>query len=176
MSRVDEDRQKEAERGRRIPRAFRYPTVPSDDRDRACLVRELVVCGKRSCRCARGLKHGPYWYLRYEEYDRLADTIRYRREYVPRGEVRRVRRWIRREQTNHLNYRAALSLLRRAASQQAARDRVLGRRRVVFCRFLSKPPHVLAGRRPPSPRRRRVDHPEYLTPPRSFDGHSRRSA
>ena len=39
----------------RRPRAFRYPSVPSDDRDRACLVRELVVCGKRSCRCARGL-------------------------------------------------------------------------------------------------------------------------
>ena len=136
MSRVDErGHSKEAERGRRIPRAFRYPTVPSDDRDRACLVRELVVCGKRSCRCARGLKHGPYWYLRYEEYDRLADTIRYRREYVPRGEVRRVRRWIRREQTNHLNYRAALSLLRRAASQQAARDRFRARHGKVQLRW-----------------------------------------
>jgi hypothetical protein len=79
--------------------AFRYPSIPSENRDRACIVRERVLCGKPSCRCARGLKHGPYWYLRYEEYDPVTKAIRYRREYVPRSEVRRVRRWIRREQT-----------------------------------------------------------------------------
>ena len=136
MSRVDEHRHsKEAERGRRIPRAFRYPTVPSQDRDRVHLVRELVVCGKPSCRCARGLRHGPYWYLRYEEYDRAADATRYRREYVPRSEVRRVRRWVRREQLDNLYSRAVLSLLRRATSQQAARDRFRARQGKVQLRW-----------------------------------------
>jgi hypothetical protein len=35
-------------------------------------------CGKHSCRCARGILHGPYWYLRWREHGRQ------RRQYVPR--------------------------------------------------------------------------------------------
>jgi len=30
---------------------------------RASLVRQHLTCGKRNCRCQRGLKHGPFHYL-----------------------------------------------------------------------------------------------------------------
>lgn len=30
---------------------------------RGSVVRRLSVCGKPGCRCARGEKHGPFWYL-----------------------------------------------------------------------------------------------------------------
>ena len=75
---------------------FRYLTVPKDDRERTFLACELVKCGKPRCRCAHGLKHGPYFYLRYQEYDHASGGSHFRREYVPRSEVPRVRRWIRR--------------------------------------------------------------------------------
>lgn len=29
------------------------------------LVQAMSRCGKKECRCARGLLHGPYWYARY---------------------------------------------------------------------------------------------------------------
>ena len=60
--------------------------VPRRDRETPYLVRELVRCGKPNCRCTRGLRHGPYWYLRYEEWDAEAHVDRYRREYVPKRE------------------------------------------------------------------------------------------
>ena len=50
-------------------RPFRYLTIPTDERDRVHVVRETVQCGKPRCRCARGEKHGPYFYLRYEFWD-----------------------------------------------------------------------------------------------------------
>jgi hypothetical protein len=50
----------------------------------------------QSCRCARGLRHGPYTFLRYQYWDGNAGCVRYAREYVPRSELPRVRRWIRR--------------------------------------------------------------------------------
>jgi hypothetical protein len=40
------------------------------------LQREWRRCGKPSCRCARGILHGPYWYLRWREHGRQ------RRRYV----------------------------------------------------------------------------------------------
>ena len=81
----------------RTPRPYRYLTLPQQDRDNPHLVRELVKCGKTSCRCAQDVRrrHGPYVYLRYEEYDRATGEIRYRREYVPARELARVRQWIR---------------------------------------------------------------------------------
>jgi hypothetical protein len=42
------------------------------------LQREWRRCGKQRCRCARGILHGPYWYLRWRERGRQ------RRQYVPR--------------------------------------------------------------------------------------------
>jgi hypothetical protein len=45
------------------------------------LQREWRRCGKPRCRCARGMLHGPYWYLRWREGGRQ------RRRYVPRARV-----------------------------------------------------------------------------------------
>ena len=77
-------------------RPFRYLRIPPQDRERVHLVRERVKCGKPSCHCARGLRHGPYIFLRYEYWDAAAGRDRYAREYVPPSELPRVRRWIRR--------------------------------------------------------------------------------
>jgi hypothetical protein len=81
---------------RRALRPFRYLRILPQDRERVHLVHERVKCGKPSCRCARGLRHGPYTFLRYRYWDRDAGRDRYAREYVPRSELPRVRRWIRR--------------------------------------------------------------------------------
>jgi hypothetical protein len=82
--------------GRRTLRPFRYLGIPPQDRERVHLVRELVKCGKRSCRCSHARRHGPYTFLRYQYWDGDAGRDRYAREYVPRSELPRVRRWIRR--------------------------------------------------------------------------------
>jgi hypothetical protein len=81
---------------RRTLRPFRYLRIPPRDRERVHLVRERVKCGKPACCCARGLRHGPYTFLRYEYWDGNAGRVRYAREYVPRSELPRVRRWVRR--------------------------------------------------------------------------------
>jgi hypothetical protein len=49
------------------------------------LQREWRRCGKRRCRCTRGMPHGPYWYLRWRERGRQ------RRQYVPRERVDAIR-------------------------------------------------------------------------------------
>ena len=84
------------EMGRRALRPFRYLRIPPQDRERVHLVRERVKCGKPSCRCASGLRHGPYVFLRYQYWDGDTGRDRYAREYVPLSELPRVRRWIRR--------------------------------------------------------------------------------
>jgi hypothetical protein len=53
----------------RTLRPFRYLGIPPQDRERVHLVRERVKCGKPSCRCAHGLRHGPYTFLRYRYWD-----------------------------------------------------------------------------------------------------------
>ena len=56
----------------RVLRPYHYLTVAKEDREDPRLVRERVKCGKPSCRCAQDVRHrhGPYIYLRYEEFDR----------------------------------------------------------------------------------------------------------
>jgi hypothetical protein len=100
------------------PREFRYMTVDPRDLERVCLVRERVRCGKPGCRCLNGAKHGPYWYLRYEEWDRTARRDWYRREYVPPTELRRVRRWVRRQQAGAAYSRAVLACMRQLAKRE----------------------------------------------------------
>jgi hypothetical protein len=70
----------------------RWRKASQAERRRVHLVRELVRCGKPSCR-AQGLRHGPYTFLRYQYWDGDAGRGRYAREYV---QLPRVRRWIRR--------------------------------------------------------------------------------
>ena len=77
--------------------------------------------------CTRLEDMDPYWYLRYEEFDRAPGAIRYRHEYVSRSEVRRVRRWIRREQTENAETRGVLTLLREWRTGSAARKRTAGK-------------------------------------------------
>jgi hypothetical protein len=88
------------------------------------VVRERVRCGKPSCRCARGLRHGPYMFLRYQYWDEDAGRDRYAREYVPRSELPRVRRWIRRARAETaLGWGQAGFLRRLMASVSRARAR-----------------------------------------------------
>ena len=116
----------------RTLRPYHHLSVPEQDRENPHLVRELVRCGKPSCPCAKDVRrrHGPYWYLRFEEFDRRTGQTRYRREYVPQGELARVRRWIRRSLAASARVRAVLSLLRRCGTgmEPRARRRSLGTR------------------------------------------------
>ena len=74
-------------------------------------------------------RHGPYWYLRFEECDRRTGQTRYRREYVPQRELARVRRWIRRSRAHSARGRAVLSFLRHYVTGMEARARRRARMR-----------------------------------------------
>ena len=52
------------------------------------LVEQYVTCGKPSCRCARGQKHGPLYYLYWKEQGKSRSL------YVPRARVGELRRQI----------------------------------------------------------------------------------
>ena len=52
------------------------------------LVEQYVSCGKPGCRCARGQKHGPLYYLYWKEQGRSRSL------YVPREKVSELRRQI----------------------------------------------------------------------------------
>ena len=52
---------------------------------RGSLQAEYKACGKPTCRCATGARHGPYWYRRWR------DGGRQRKQYVPAAELARVR-------------------------------------------------------------------------------------
>ena len=51
----------------------------------AAVCAQYVRCGKRSCRCARGLLHGPYFYCFWREGGRL------KKAYVRKADVENVR-------------------------------------------------------------------------------------
>ena len=69
----------------------RYSSILKKYREAPYLVKEFVRGGKPICRCNGGLRHGPYQYIRYQEWDPEAQTERHRREYVPKRELARVR-------------------------------------------------------------------------------------
>ncbi len=52
------------------------------------LVEQYVSCGKSGCRCQRGQKHGPLFYLYWKEQGRSRSL------YVPREKVVEIRRQI----------------------------------------------------------------------------------
>jgi hypothetical protein len=101
-------------------RLFRCPQIARHDLDRLFLAREFVRCGQPRCRCQWDLRHGPYWYLRYDEWDRDARVIRHRRKYVSEGNLRRVRRWLRRYREREGSARAVLRLFKPYVSTQEA--------------------------------------------------------
>jgi hypothetical protein len=108
-----------------VRRPYRYLTVAKEDREAPRLVRERVKCGKPLCRCAQhvGHRHGPYWYLRWEQFDRETGETRYRREYVPAVELARVRQWVSRARTADARGRAILGYLRRSVRGVLYRER-----------------------------------------------------
>ena len=56
---------------------------------RGSLMQRHLTCGKPDCRCARGQRHGPVWYLSVtlDQAHRTGST-------VPSHQVEQVRRWI----------------------------------------------------------------------------------
>lgn len=68
-------------------RPYRYLLIANRDRERVHLVRERVKCDKPSCRCADGLRHGPYTFLRYQYWDAAAKRDRYARSTCPESEL-----------------------------------------------------------------------------------------
>jgi len=68
------------------------------------LVEQYVDCGKPGCRCQRGQKHGPLYYLYWKEQGRSRSL------YVPRARVAEMRRQIQ-------NYRGLRKELARRVRQ-----------------------------------------------------------
>jgi len=56
---------------------------------RGSLMERYLTCGNPACKCARGEKHGPVWYLSVtlDQSHRTGNT-------VPADQVEQVRRWI----------------------------------------------------------------------------------
>ena len=65
---------------------------------RGSLMERYLTCGKPDCRCARGERHGPVWYLSVslDQAHRTGST-------VPPHQVEQVRRWI--ENYHHVKER-----------------------------------------------------------------------
>jgi hypothetical protein len=65
---------------------------------RGSLMERYLTCGKPHCKCARGERHGPVWYLSVslDQAHRTGST-------VPSHQVEQVRRWI--ENYHHVKER-----------------------------------------------------------------------
>jgi hypothetical protein len=77
---------------------------------------ELIRCGKPSCRCARGERHGPYLYRRWRENGLQ------RRQYVKPADAERVRACLAEWRRLHPPARSAREVIRelRRLSRQLA--------------------------------------------------------
>ena len=56
---------------------------------RGSLVERYLTCGKPTCRCARGERHGPVWYLTATL--KVGKTVGMQ---VPEGKLAQVRQWL----------------------------------------------------------------------------------
>lgn len=56
---------------------------------RGSVVRYKMTCGRKNCRCHRGFKHGPYWYL---SVNRKGKTKMF---LIPKQKLAEVRRAVR---------------------------------------------------------------------------------
>jgi len=56
---------------------------------RGSLMERYLTCGKPDCRCARGERHGPVWYLSV-----TLDQAHRQGSTVPSHQLEKVRRWI----------------------------------------------------------------------------------
>jgi hypothetical protein len=92
--------------------------LPKIEPIRGSLQADWKKCGKPTCRCARGQRHGPYWSRRWREDGRQ------RRRYVRPADAERVRAGLaewRRLHPPARSAREALALLRRLMRQLEAR-------------------------------------------------------
>src|SRR5260370_38386244 len=62
---------------------------PLGEMRRGSLMERFLTCGKADCKCARGERHGPVWYLSVtlDQSHRSGST-------VPAEQLEQVRRWI----------------------------------------------------------------------------------
>jgi len=89
---------------------------------RGSLMKRYLTCGKPDCKCARGQRHGPVWYLSVtlDQSHRTGTT-------VPADQIEQVRRWIenyhqvkqRLEKISDINR----ELLRRAKGHKPTREK-----------------------------------------------------
>ena len=89
---------------------------------RGSLVERYVTCGNLACKCFRGQRHGPLWYLTVTlGRGRTTGGI------IPREKVEEVRGWIEnyRQLKDHLEKISEINreLLRRQREQQRKRQR-----------------------------------------------------
>ena len=89
-------RSRDVETGQAVPKVVPLPGV---------LRAEWVRCGTPTCRCARGLRHGPYLYRRWR------DAGRQRRRYVKPSEAEQVREALAAWRRLHPPARSTRSLL-----------------------------------------------------------------
>lgn len=95
---------------------------PLEESLRGSLLERFVTCGNPSCKCARGDRHGPVWYLTV-----TLGPGRTKGSVVAAEQLEQVRRWI----ENHHQVREHLEriseinheLLRRARKPKSARKR-----------------------------------------------------
>ncbi len=52
------------------------------------LFERYLPCGKEGCKCKKGEKHGPFYYLTYLEAGKL------KTQYVPKDKVGKVKKWM----------------------------------------------------------------------------------
>jgi len=96
---------------------------PLRDILRGSLTERYLTCGKPDCRCSRGERHGPVWYLSVslDRSHRIGTT-------VPSGQVAQVRRGLEsyRRVKEHLEKISDINreLLRREKSRKSAPDKV----------------------------------------------------
>jgi hypothetical protein len=83
------------------------------------LVEQFVTCGKPTCRCARGAKHGPLYYLYWKEEGRSRSL------YVPRDQVAELRGHL----DNYRRFQAELSAVVRRQLRTWQRRLQKGRHR-----------------------------------------------
>ena len=67
---------------------------PAEEILRGSLVERYVTCGNLNCKCARGERHGPIWYLTV-----TLGPGRTTGGIIPAEKVEEVRRWIENYQT-----------------------------------------------------------------------------
>jgi hypothetical protein len=87
---------------------------------RGTLMERFLTCGNPNCKCAKGERHGPVWYLSV-----TLDQSHRKGSTVPSGQVEQVRRWIQNYHRvkEHMEKISDINreLLRREKNQRKAR-------------------------------------------------------